>query len=61
MENSGIFVKGVKKPVENEKKKSQRSGFLSMLLGTLLGYMLCGQTRKVVVRDGEGKKEQEDF
>ena len=32
-----------------------------MLLGTLLGYMLCGQTRKVAVRDGEGKKEQEDF
>lgn len=32
-----------------------------MVLGTLLGYMLCGQTRKVVVRDGEGKKEQEDF
>ena len=43
------------------KKQSQRSGFLSILLGTLLGHMLCGQTRKVVVRDGEGKKEQEDF
>ena len=39
------------------KKKSQRSGFLSMLLGTLLGHMLCGQTRKVVVRDGEEKEE----
>ena len=34
LENSGIFLKGVSKTIENETKE-QRGGFLSMLLGTL--------------------------
>ena len=33
LENSGIFLEGVSKTVENETKE-QRAGFLSMLLGT---------------------------
>ena len=54
LENSGILLKGVKKPVEN-KTKEQRGGFLSMLLGTLgdslLGNLLSGQG---IMRAGEG-------
>ena len=34
LENSGIFLKGVSKTIENETKE-QRGGFLSMLLSTL--------------------------
>ena len=55
LENSGILLKGVTKPIENETKE-QRGGFLSMLLGTLgaslLGNLLTGG--KVIVRAGEG-------
>ena len=40
LENSGIFLKGVSKTIENETKE-QRGGFLSMLLGTL-GASLLG-------------------
>ena len=45
LENSGILLKGVSKPVKNETKE-QRGEFLSMLLGTLgaslLGNLLTG-------------------
>ena len=55
LENSGILLKGVSKTVKNETKE-QRSGFLSMLLGTLgaslLGNLLTGG--KGIVRAGEG-------
>ena len=54
LENSGIFLKGVSKTIENETKE-KRGGFLSMLLGTLgaslLGNLLTG---KVIMRAGEG-------
>ena len=36
LENSGILLKGVSKPIENETKEQR--GFLSMLLGTLGVY-----------------------
>ena len=53
--NSGIFLKGVTKTIENETKE-QRGGSLSMLLGTLgaslLGNLLTGG--KGIVRAGEG-------
>ena len=52
--NSGILLKGVSKTIENETKE-QRSGLLSMLLGTLgaslLGNLLTG---KVIMRAGDG-------
>ena len=44
-EDSNIFLKGIKKPVENETKE-QKWGFLVLLLGILgarlLGNMLTG-------------------
>ena len=55
LENSGILLKGVSKTIKNETKE-KRSGFLSMLLGTLgaslLGNLLTGG--KGVMRAGEG-------
>ena len=55
LENSGIFLKGVSKTIENESKE-QRGGFLSMLLGTLgaslLGNLLTGG--KYIMRAGDG-------
>ena len=55
LENSGIFLKGVTKIIENETKE-QRGGFLSMLLGTLgaslLGNLLTGG--KGMMRAGDG-------
>ena len=50
LENSGIFLKGVTKTIENETKE-QRGGFLSMLLGTL-GATLLGNllSKKGVIR-----------
>ena len=54
LENSGILLKGVTKPIENETKE-QRGEVLSMLLGTLeaslLGNLLAG---KGMMRAGEG-------
>ena len=54
-ENSGIFLKGVSKTIENETKE-QRRGFLSILLGTLgsslLGNLLTGG--RGIMRAGEG-------
>ena len=55
LENSGIFLKGVSKTMENETKE-QRGGFLSMLLVTLeaslLGNLLTGG--KGIMRAGDG-------
>ena len=55
LENSGILLKGVSKPIENETKE-QRGRFLSMLLGTLgaslLRNLLTGG--KDMMRAGEG-------
>ena len=49
LENSGIFLKGVTKTIENETKE-QRGGFLVMLLGTLgaslLGNLLTLESRR---------------
>ena len=58
LENSGILLKGVSKTIKNETKE-QRSGFLSMLLGTLgaslLGNLLTGGKGSVASRaKGEG-------
>ena len=55
LENSGILLKGVTKAIENETQE-QRSGFLSMFLGTL-GASLLGNLLsdgKGIVRAGEG-------
>ena len=55
LENSGILLKGVNKAIKNETKE-QKSGFLSMLLGTLraslLGNLLTGG--KGIMRAGDG-------
>ena len=48
LENSGVFLKGVSKTIENETKE-QGGGFLSMLLGTL-GASLLGN----LLTDGKG-------
>ena len=58
LENSGILLKRVSKTIKNETKE-QRSGFLSMLLGTLgaslLGNLLTGGKGSVASRaKGEG-------
>ena len=51
LEDSGLLLKGVTESVQNEVKE-QRSGFLSMLLGTSLsGNRLAG---KEIHRAGEG-------
>ena len=60
LEDSDIMLKGIPKTFKN-KKKEQKGGFLSMLLGTLgvslLGNMLA---RKGIVRAGsENKKGKE--
>ena len=55
LENSGLFLKGVTKTVQNEVKE-QKGGFLSMLLGalgaSLLGNLLTGRG---IYRAGKGK------
>ena len=54
LEDSGLLLDGITETVKNE-VKGQKSGFLSMLLGTigasLLGNMLAGRG---VTRAGEG-------
>ena len=54
LEDSGLLLKGITKPVQNEIKE-QKGGFLSMLLGTLgaslLGNLLPG---KGVKKKGKG-------
>ena len=55
LENSGIFLKGISKAIENETKE-QRGEFLGILLGTLpaslLGNLLTGG--KGMMRAGDG-------
>ena len=55
LDNSGLLSKGVTESVQNEVKE-QKSGFLSMLLGTL-GAILLGNllTGKGTHRAGKGK------
>ena len=68
LENSDILLKGVSKTTENE-IKTQRGGFLSMLLGTLgaslLGNLLTGKgimrAGDGIVRAGEGSKRKTKF
>ena len=54
LEESGLLIKGVSKPIKNEAIE-QKGRFLSMLLGTLgaslLGHLL---TVKGIIRTGEG-------
>ena len=56
LEDSGLLLKGVTEPVQNEVKE-QKVGFLSILLGTLgaslLGNLLTG---KGIHRAGKGKE-----
>ena len=54
LEESGLFIKGVSKTMKN-KAKLQKSGFLSMFLGTL-GPNLLGDLLavKVVMKAVEG-------
>ena len=58
LEDSGVLLKGVGETIKKETKE-QKSGFLSMLLGTLgaslLGNMLAG---KEVIKGGYGSKGQ---
>ena len=61
LEDSGLLLKGVTKPLQNEVKE-QKGGFISMLLGTLgaslLGNLLTGKgafhAGKGVNRKGKG-------
>ena len=54
LEDSGVLLKGVSETIQHETKE-QRGGFLSMLLGTLLGDILPkGLSGKGVIRAGEG-------
>ena len=63
LEDSGLLLKGVSEPIQNEAKE-QREGFLSMLLGalcaSLLGSILPGKginkAGEGIVRAGYGKK-----
>ena len=54
-QDSGLLLKGVTEPVQNEVKE-QKGWFLSMLLGTL-GASLLGNllTEKGILRAGKGK------
>ena len=57
-----IVLKGVPKTIKNEKKKKEKGGFLSMLLGilraSLLGNLLSGKeivrAREEIVKVGYG-------
>ena len=61
LEDSGLLLEGITESVQNEIKE-QKSGFLSMLLGTsgasLLGNLVTGkgtfQARKIVNKKGKG-------
>ena len=65
LEDSNILLKGVTKTIKNETKE-QKGGFLSMLLGSLLGDLLAGKgivradsgnkKRKGIVRAGTGRQ-----
>ena len=54
LQDSCILLKGVTKTIKNETKR-QKSGFLSMLLGTLGAYLLGNiVSGKGTLRAGEG-------
>ena len=65
LEHSNVLLKGVTKTIKNETKE-QKGGFLSMLLGSLLGDLLAGKgivradsgnkKRKGIVRAGTGRQ-----
>ena len=61
LQDSNILLKYVTKTIKNE-TKTQKGGFLSMLLGTLgpslLGNLLAG---KGIVRAGSGKRKGKEF
>ena len=58
LEDSGLLLKGVSETIQNEAKE-QKSGYLSMLLGTLgaslLGNMLAGKGITRARYDSKGK------
>ena len=66
LEDSGLFLKGVCKTIQNETEE-QKGGFLSMLLGTLgaslLGNILAGEginrAGEGVIRAGYGNKRRD--
>ena len=47
LEDSNILLKGVTKTIENETKE-QKGGFLSMLLGTLIDFILIKEVTKIL-------------
>ena len=63
LEDSGLLLKGVSETIQNE-PKTQKGGFLSMLLGTLganlLGNMLASKgmnrAREGIIRAGYGSE-----
>ena len=56
LEDSNILLKGVTKTIKNETKE-QKGGFLSMLLGTLVGSWFGNLlAEKGIVRAGSGNK-----
>ena len=61
LEDSGQLLKGITKTIK-DKTNEQKSGFLSMLLGTL-GVTLLKNilSHKGVFRDGNGMKKRKDF
>ena len=55
LEESGLLIKGISETIKNQAKE-QKSGFLSMLLGTLAGRMLgTALTGRGVIRAGKGR------
>ena len=61
LEDSGQLLKGITKTIK-DKTNEQKSGFLSMLLGTL-GVTLLKNilSHKGVIRDGNGMKKERIF
>ena len=61
LEDSNILMKGVTKTIKNESKE-QKTGFLSILLGTLgaslPGNLLAG---KGIARAGSGNKKEKEL
>ena len=55
LEESGLLIKGISETIKNQAKE-QKSGFLSMLLGTLAARMLgTALTGRGVIRAGKGR------
>ena len=61
LEDSGLLLKGVTEPVQNQVKEQKR-GFLSILLRTL-GASLLGNllTRRRIYRAGKGKELEKEI